>query len=116
MLLVSSGPLRQNSDASLFHGMLSYTAAGEAGQLPQWLLQVLSQDERTGLLRLSIFPLAFTLDMATSVLPSICKLTIFDFTMFERCILLPSCFLNSAGKRGTNRIHAILHCMAATCA
>jgi len=78
MLLASSGALRQNNDASLFQGMLSHAAAEEAGQLPQWLLQVLSQDERTGLLRLSIFSLAFTLAMAASVLPSICKLTMVD--------------------------------------
>lgn len=74
----SSGPLRQSSDAGMFPGRLSHPAADEAGQLPQWLLQMLSQDERTGLLRLSIFPLAFSLDMATSVLPSICKLIKFD--------------------------------------
>lgn len=81
MLLASSGPLRQNSDAGIFQGRFSHAAAEEAGQLPQWLLQVLSQDERMGLLRLSIFPLAFTLDMATSVLPSICKLTMFDASL-----------------------------------
>ena len=74
----SSGPLRQSSDAGMFPGRLNHPAAEEAGQLPQWLLQMLSQDERTGLLRLSIFPLAFNLDMATSVLPSMCKLTMFD--------------------------------------
>ncbi len=78
LLICSSGALRQNSDAGLFQGMLSHAAAEEAGQLPHWLLQVLSQDERTGLLRLSIFPLAFTLDMATSVLPSICKLIVIN--------------------------------------
>ncbi|KAA6419179.1 MAG: hypothetical protein FRX49_10919 [Trebouxia sp. A1-2] len=71
----ASGPLRQNSDAGIFQGRFSHAAAEEAGQLPQWLLQVLSQDERMGLLRLSIFPLAFTLDMATSVLPSIWEQT-----------------------------------------
>ncbi|DBB00250.1 TPA: hypothetical protein ACH3X1_014079 [Trebouxia sp. C0004] len=71
----ASGPLRQNSETSLLCGVLSHAAAEEAGQLPRWLLQVLSQDERTGLLRLSIFPLAFTMDMATSVLPSIWEQT-----------------------------------------
>ena len=48
--------------------------AEDAGQLPQWLLPLLSPDERLGLLRLSIFPLAITLDMATCVLPSTCMI------------------------------------------
>lgn len=47
--------------------------AEEAGGLPKWLLKMLSQDEREGLLRLSVFPLAITMDMATCVLPSTCK-------------------------------------------
>ena len=48
--------------------------AEEAGNLPKWPLQMLSQDEQEGLLRLSVFPLAITMDMATCVLPSTCKL------------------------------------------
>ena len=43
-------------------------------QLPKWLLQSLSPDERAGLLLLSIFPLAITLDLATCVLPSTSKI------------------------------------------
>ena len=60
--------------SSLFlRSMQDSSAEEEAGALPKWILQILSQDEREGLLRLSIFPLAITMEMATCVLPSTCK-------------------------------------------
>ncbi len=84
--------------------MLSHAAAEQAGQLPHWLLQVLSQDEHTGLLRLSIFPLAFTLDMATSVLPSICKLKILDALLHA----VSQLFVRQRREAGIRNSHAII--------
>lgn len=71
--VVSAGLQKQMSSSLFLRSMQDSCAAEEAGALPKWLLQMLSQDEREGLLRLSIFPLAITLEMATSVLPSTCK-------------------------------------------
>ena len=51
----------------------SYSEAEDVWQLPRWLLEVLGPEEQAGLLRLSILPLAITMEMATCVLPPTCK-------------------------------------------
>lgn len=66
--------LQKRMSSSLYlRSMQDICGAEEEGPLPKWLLQMLSQDEREGLLRLSIFPLAITMEMATCVLPSTCN-------------------------------------------
>ncbi len=73
VLLLAADFPRANTRIHILQSMPSHAEAEDVGQLPQWLLQMLSQDERTGLFHLCIFPLAITLDMATCALPSTCE-------------------------------------------
>ena len=73
--IVLAGLRKLTSSSQFLRSMQDSSATDGAGAFPSWLLQILSHDEREGLLRMSILPLAITMEMATFVLPSTCKFT-----------------------------------------